>query len=62
MLRLLLDVRHKSDRRSDTQHENPLGQRVERSGMTGMADNQKVPYELREGRDGRDSADNIQLA
>jgi CspA family cold shock protein len=29
---------------------------VERSGMTGLADNQKVSYELREGRDGRSSA------
>jgi CspA family cold shock protein len=26
---------------------------VERSGMTGLADNQKVDYELKEGRDGR---------
>ena len=26
---------------------------VERSGMTGLADNQKVNYELIEGRDGR---------
>lgn len=29
---------------------------VERAGMTGLADNQKVSYELREGRDGRASA------
>ncbi|MEM1006093.1 MAG: cold-shock protein [Pseudomonadota bacterium] len=35
---------------------------VERSGLTGLADNQKVTYELRSGRDGRDSADNIELA
>jgi len=35
---------------------------VERSGLTGLADNQKVTYELRSGRDGRESADNIQLA
>ncbi|NOD35044.1 MULTISPECIES: cold-shock protein [unclassified Ruegeria] len=35
---------------------------VERSGLTGLADNQKVTYELRAGRDGRESADNIQLA
>ncbi|WP_158964623.1 cold-shock protein [Chachezhania sediminis] len=26
---------------------------VERSGLTGLADNQKVSYELRDGRDGR---------
>ncbi|AXT27199.1 cold-shock protein [Ruegeria sp. AD91A] len=35
---------------------------VERSGLTGLADNQKVTYELRAGRDGRESADSIQLA
>ncbi len=29
---------------------------VERAGMTGLADNQKVEFELREGRDGRTSA------
>jgi len=29
---------------------------VERSGLTGLADNEKISYELREGRDGRDSA------
>ncbi|MGB0959616.1 MAG: cold-shock protein [Halocynthiibacter sp.] len=29
---------------------------VERAGMTGLADNQKVSYELQEGRDGRASA------
>ena len=29
---------------------------VERAGMTGLRDNQKVEYELREGRDGRSSA------
>lgn len=29
---------------------------VERAGMTGLADNMKVEYELREGRDGRMSA------
>jgi CspA family cold shock protein len=34
---------------------------VERSGLTGLADNQKVTYELRAGRDGRESADDIQL-
>ncbi len=26
---------------------------VERSGLTGLADNQKVSYELQDGRDGR---------
>ena len=34
---------------------------VERSGLTGLADNQKVSYELRAGRDGRESADDISL-
>ncbi|MDV7145368.1 cold-shock protein [Tropicimonas sp. TH_r6] len=29
---------------------------VERAGMTGLADNMKVEFELREGRDGRSSA------
>jgi CspA family cold shock protein len=29
---------------------------VERAGMTGLADNQKIAYELQEGRDGRASA------
>jgi len=29
---------------------------VERSGMTGLADNQKIGYELQEGRDGREMA------
>ena len=29
---------------------------VERSGMTGLADNQKINYELQEGRDGRQMA------
>lgn len=29
---------------------------VERAGLTGLADNQKVSYELIEGRDGRQSA------
>jgi len=34
---------------------------VERAGLTGLADNQKVSYEIAEGRDGRQLADNIQL-
>ena len=29
---------------------------VERSGLTGLADNQKISYEMIEGRDGRESA------
>ena len=33
---------------------------VERAGMTGLADNQKVSYELIEGRDGRQSAGGLQ--
>ena len=32
---------------------------VERSGMTGLADNQKVEYELQEGRDGRMMASDL---
>ena len=32
---------------------------VERSGLTTLADNQKVTYELQAGRDGRESAVNI---
>jgi len=35
---------------------------VERSGLTGLADNQKVTYELQSGRDGRESAVDISLA
>ena len=34
---------------------------VERSGLTGLADNQKVSYDLASGRDGRESAENISL-
>ncbi|MBF9035550.1 cold shock domain-containing protein [Rhodobacterales bacterium HKCCE2091] len=33
---------------------------VERAGLTGLADNQKVSFELREGRDGRTSAVDLQ--
>ena len=33
----------------------------ERSGLTGLADNQKVTFELEAGRDGRESAVNIAL-
>ncbi|MDJ1006645.1 MAG: cold-shock protein [Paracoccaceae bacterium] len=35
---------------------------VERSGLTGLADNQKVTYDVEAGRDGRESAVNIALA
>lgn len=35
---------------------------VERAGLTGLADNQKVNYELQTGRDGRESAINLELA
>ena len=35
---------------------------VERSGLTGLADNQKVTYDLEAGRDGRESAVNLKLA
>ncbi|MBE3640082.1 cold-shock protein [Mangrovicoccus algicola] len=35
---------------------------VERAGMTGLADNQRVEYELREGRDGRASATELKNA
>ncbi len=33
---------------------------VERAGMTGLADNQKVSFDLQAGRDGRESAGNLQ--
>lgn len=32
---------------------------VERSGLTGLADNQKVSFEMKEGRDGRMMASDI---
>ncbi|WP_299618108.1 cold-shock protein [uncultured Tateyamaria sp.] len=35
---------------------------VERSGLTGLADNQKVTFDMEAGRDGRESAVNIALA
>ena len=35
---------------------------VERAGLTGLADNQKVTYDLEARRDGRESAGNIALA
>ncbi|WP_101065918.1 cold-shock protein [Roseovarius salinarum] len=35
---------------------------VERAGLTGLADNQKVTFDVESGRDGRSSAANIALA
>ncbi|AHM02939.1 cold shock protein CspA-related protein, putative [Roseibacterium elongatum DSM 19469] len=35
---------------------------VERSGLTGLSDGQKVTYDLEAGRDGRESAVNLALA
>ncbi|ARE84499.1 putative cold shock protein y4cH [Roseovarius sp. EC-HK134] len=35
---------------------------VERAGLTGLADNQKVTFDIESGRDGRESASNLQLA
>jgi len=35
---------------------------VERAGLTGLADNQKVTFDVEPGRDGRESAGNIALA
>ncbi len=35
---------------------------VEKAGLTGLADKQKVSYELQSGRDGRESASDIKLA
>ena len=35
---------------------------VERAGLTGLADNQKVTFDIEDGRDGRQSASNIALA
>ncbi|HEY8596473.1 MAG TPA: cold-shock protein [Devosiaceae bacterium] len=35
---------------------------VERSGLSGLAEGQKVSYELEKGRDGKSSATNLQLA
>lgn len=34
---------------------------VERSGLTGLADNQKVAFELQDGRDGRQMAADLKL-
>lgn len=35
---------------------------VERSNLNGLSDDQKVTYDVQSGRDGRDSAENLQLA
>jgi CspA family cold shock protein len=35
---------------------------VERAGLTGLADDQRVTYEVEAGRDGRESAMNLALA
>jgi len=35
---------------------------VERAGLTGLADDQKVTYEVEAGRDGRESATDLALA
>ncbi len=35
---------------------------LERSGLTSLADDQKVTYDIESGRDGRESAVNIALA
>jgi CspA family cold shock protein len=34
---------------------------VEQSGLTGLADNQKVEFDLQDGRDGRQMAANLKL-
>ncbi len=34
---------------------------VERAGLTGLNDNQKIEYELQSGRDGRSSASDLRL-
>lgn len=35
---------------------------VEQAGLSGLAEGQKVSYELQQGRDGKSSAANLQLA
>ncbi|QDC10141.1 cold-shock protein [Oceanicola sp. D3] len=35
---------------------------VERAGLTSLADDQKVTFDIESGRDGRESASNLQLA
>ena len=35
---------------------------VERAGLTGLCDNQSVTFEIVSGRDGREAAENLELA
>jgi cold shock protein len=35
---------------------------VERAGLTGLSDNQQVTFDVVSGRDGREAAENLQLA
>ncbi len=35
---------------------------VERAGLTGLQDNQKVTFDIESGRDGRESAANLKLS
>ena len=35
---------------------------VERAGLTGLTDNQAVTFEIVSGRDGREAAENLELA
>ena len=35
---------------------------VERAGLTGLADDQKVSFDIVPGRDGREAAENLELA
>ena len=35
---------------------------VERAGLTGLSDNQQVTFDVISGRDGREAAENLQLA
>ena len=35
---------------------------VERAGLTGLSDNQAVTFDVISGRDGREAAENLQLA
>ncbi len=35
---------------------------VERAGLTGLSDNQKVTFDVVSGRDGREAAENLSLA
>jgi|TARA_R110000737_G_scaffold205005_1_gene223719 cold shock protein len=34
---------------------------LEKSGLTSLSDNQRVSFEIKEGRDGRESAMNLQI-